>query len=1166
MVNNEKPVSIAISGISGEIFSIDTCHNIIDYINLNSKKVNIVGDLSINGIITNYIIEDLSYRIQQLSTISAERLDIDIAQLSNLISDVSNIYQTVIDLSGLNISSTLDIIDASLSNIYEIIDDLSINGGSNGASSSEFNDLSANFHGLDASFSDIYQTVLDLSGLDISSALNIIDASLTTLNTSLNHLDASMNNIYQTVIDLSGLDISSALNIIDVSLATLDTTQTQTNIVLNDLGVNFYSLDTSFNNIYQTVIDLSNLDLSNTTTLIQSSDLCYNISQVGGDISGEAEDDNSGYSVSLSSDGTIIAIGAPNNDSSGSNAGHVRVYKYTDGSWIQLGLDIDGEAVNDGFGWSVSLSSNGLILAVGAPNNNGNGTNSGLIKIYQYINSAWSQMGEDIHGDLSGHQLGYSVALAADEFIVAGGAPYSAYTGISSGSVNVYKYTNNGEESEWDMISLPINGAQSGDESGKKGLSISSDGTIVAIGASNNDGNGIDSGHTRIYKYTDPSWNKLGEDIDGEAIGDLAGHGVSLSSNGTIVAIGAIYNDGNGTDSGHTRVYQYIDSSWNQLGEDIHGEAANDGAGWNVSLSSDGYTLAVSAIYNDNQSGHVRIYKYIDGSWNQIGTDIDGEAINDNLGHGLSLSSDGTTIAAGAPYNDGNGTNSGHVRVYNILGYHELVPIPAVLCNALVVNESITCNTMNVINNITCNDLDVSGLNISSKFFNLDTSFNSIYQTVIDLSSILIQQGIDLSYNITQVGGDVDGGENNFTGWPVAISSDGNIIAVTNSYDHNDQLNRYVQVYQYTDSSWNQLGANIVGATGYFISLSSNGDIIAIGSPFEGIGYVKVYQYTDGSWNQMGANIVGDTSGGGFSVSLSSNGYIVAISAYDHATVYQYTDGSWNQLGSNNVGHSSGERYAYVSLSSDGTIVAIGAPENDTETGCVKVYQLTDNSWNQLGANIIGEASGNQLGYVSLSSDGSILATGAKYNTVDSSSNTGHVKVYKYTDTSWNQLGANIIGEVTPNIGGIISLSADGTRLAIGSPDNDDNGTDSGRVKVYQYMDSTWNQIGANIVGESAGDIASYVVLSSNGLKLAIGVDYSETNITTPKHVQVYEILDISQPVLIPAILCNALVVNEKLMVGSDNVIEKIATLETTIETLKNALNELLNDAGKPAI
>ena len=148
MVNNEKPVSIAISGISGEIFSIDTCHNIIDYINLNSKKVNIVGDLSINGIITNYIIEDLSYRIQQLSTISAEGLDIDIAQLSNLILDVSNIYQTIIDLSGLNISSALDIIDDSFTNIYEIIADLSINGTTNGASSSEFNDLSANFYSL----------------------------------------------------------------------------------------------------------------------------------------------------------------------------------------------------------------------------------------------------------------------------------------------------------------------------------------------------------------------------------------------------------------------------------------------------------------------------------------------------------------------------------------------------------------------------------------------------------------------------------------------------------------------------------------------------------------------------------------------------------------------------------------------------------------------------------------------------------------------------------------------------------------------------------------------------------------------------------------------------------------------------------------------------------
>ena len=49
--------------------------------------------------------------------------------------------------------------------------------------------------------------------------------------------------------------------------------------------------------------------------------------QLGADIDGEAASDRSGWSVSLSADGNIIAIGAEKNDGNGSNSGHVRVYK-----------------------------------------------------------------------------------------------------------------------------------------------------------------------------------------------------------------------------------------------------------------------------------------------------------------------------------------------------------------------------------------------------------------------------------------------------------------------------------------------------------------------------------------------------------------------------------------------------------------------------------------------------------------------------------------------------------------------------------------------------------------------------------------------------------------------------------------------------------------------
>ena len=80
-------------------------------------------------------------------------------------------------------------------------------------------------------------------------------------------------------------------------------------------------------------------------------------------------------------------------------------------------------------------------------------------------------------------------------------------------------------------------------------------------------------------------WIQLGSDIDGESLSDYSGSSVSLSNDGSIVAIGAPNNDGNGSNSGQTRVYQWdsTSSSWNQLGSDIDGEAADDYSGFSIS-------------------------------------------------------------------------------------------------------------------------------------------------------------------------------------------------------------------------------------------------------------------------------------------------------------------------------------------------------------------------------------------------------------------------------------------------------------------------------------------------------------------------------------------------------------------------------------------------------
>ena len=325
------------------------------------------------------------------------------------------------------------------------------------------------------------------------------------------------------------------------------------------------------------------------------------IEQLGRDIGGDASGDQSGYSVSLSADGTTVAIGAPFNDVNGSNSGHVRVYKFFDGFWSQLGTDIKGVATFVLSGYSVSLSADGKTVAVGAPYNDGvNGEDSGNVKVYKFDNIDWVQIGDGIDGEAAADNSGHSVSLSADGKIVAIGAPYNNY-GVEYSSGHVRVYENN--SGVWVKVGDDIDGEITRTHSGFS-VSLSADGTTVAIGAIGNYANWQSQGRVRVYVRGDGGWRQLGTYIDGEADGDQSGFSVSLSTDGTIVAIGARYNDGvNGAYSGHVRVYKFVGGAWRKLGGDIDGEDAYDQSGWSVSLSADGTTVAIGARYNDGFGG-----------------------------------------------------------------------------------------------------------------------------------------------------------------------------------------------------------------------------------------------------------------------------------------------------------------------------------------------------------------------------------------------------------------------------------------------------------------------------------------------------------------------------------------------------------------------------------
>ena len=385
-------------------------------------------------------------------------------------------------------------------------------------------------------------------------------------------------------------------------------------------------------------------------------------SQLGKDIDGEDGGDYSGWATSLSADGSVIAIGGYRNNGNGAASGHVRIFKFSNGKWNQIGSDIDGESPN-GYGYSVSLSSDGTVVAIGTPIPNGF---TGRVRVYQNINSNWVQIGNDIEGQTKGDYQGVEISLSGDGSFLAIGSNFSSGTSENgqfleeNGHVSVFQKINN----DWVQIGANIEGEQSDDHSGQW-LSLSSNGSVLAIGSGSNIGkgnNGEDGGHVRIYRRGNNKWNQIGEDIDGEP-GEFISR-CSLSSDGSVVAIGG--TGGNGV----VRVLKNVGDSWIQVGESIKGLVEDDFFAFSLSLSSDGNFLAISDPGKNSvfpiseKKGYVRIFQNINNNWIQIGEDIQGESFDDASGWTVNLSSDGGIVSIGSFLNDGNGINSGHVRIF----------------------------------------------------------------------------------------------------------------------------------------------------------------------------------------------------------------------------------------------------------------------------------------------------------------------------------------------------------------------------------------------------------------------------------------------------------------------------------------------------------------------
>ena len=375
---------------------------------------------------------------------------------------------------------------------------------------------------------------------------------------------------------------------------------------------------------------------------------------LGGIIDGTAGEDKFGRAVSISGNGTRVAIGGSLNDAATgvttANRGHVKIYEYnaTTKAWVQLGSDIVGTTDLDQLGFSVSLSNDGSRVAIGCPHS---ASDKGHVEIYDYsTGSGWSKVGTNIVGATAGMRYGYAVSLSNDGTYVAVGAPFDDTTASDSGLVNVYKY-----DSGWTKVGADIVG---GGASYKLGTSVSikntvASGPIVAIGIPGND-----QGKVRVYEYdTGTAWALDGSEISGKTTGDAFGTSVSIPDDASRVVAGGPENT---SSTGYIRIYEYSASDWSQMGSDINGTAVGDKFGTSVSFSGDGTRVAAGSP--GNGKGDVKVYVYENSVWTKLGETIIGTITNDQFGHSVSLSTNGLRLGVGPDVTTGD--TRGYASVY----------------------------------------------------------------------------------------------------------------------------------------------------------------------------------------------------------------------------------------------------------------------------------------------------------------------------------------------------------------------------------------------------------------------------------------------------------------------------------------------------------------------
>jgi len=388
-----------------------------------------------------------------------------------------------------------------------------------------------------------------------------------------------------------------------------------------------------------------------------------------------------GVSVTLSNDGNTLAVGARNEDSSTIGIGSTP----NEGTGANAGIDYD----------------------------------AGAVYVFTRFNATWTEQAYIKAGNTSGgNQFGISVSLSSNGNTLAVGAKYESSSATDvhtviptststpgAGAVYVFKRVT----SNWaQQAYIKASNTAMRDYFGGA-VALSGDGNTLAVGAANEDSsttginispiNVIDAGAVYVFRQVNSTWTQQAYvKASNMGTGDFFGESVALSYDGSTLAVGASNEDSSatgtyttpneGTDTsiynaGAVYLFSRVNTTWS---EQAYVKAKNTGSdyffGISVSLSRDGNTLAVGSDGESSgttginsspntsaaKAGAAYVYTRVNSTWSYKSyVKADNTGGSDYFGTSVTLSDNGNTLAVGADTEDNKASfirNSGAVYLY----------------------------------------------------------------------------------------------------------------------------------------------------------------------------------------------------------------------------------------------------------------------------------------------------------------------------------------------------------------------------------------------------------------------------------------------------------------------------------------------------------------------